>query len=78
MNTELPAFPLDRESEKAIIEGYGHQRSGLTKREYAAIHIAGQLAHAFAEFHRAHADVVATQAVQYADELLKKLDSTKP
>lgn len=75
-NKDMPAMPLDNDSKiwmesslkgGAIPDMCG---SGLTKREYAAIHIMA----AFAKPGSPDNDIAAKQAVRAADHLLKQLE----
>lgn len=85
-NSNQPAFPVqtdvlnDAENDMQVIKG----TPGLTKREYiAAMAMQGLLANARLWENMEHDDTqkhewIAMQSKQYADELLKQLETSKP
>lgn len=69
-NKDQSAFPQDGNST-------GHpDTQGLTKREYfAGLAMQGMIATALLNLSKEEAIVVAAQAIQFADELLKQLET---
>ena len=83
-NGDMPAYPLDSETETQLFRGYGHTYSGLTKREAFAKDAPNEAVKAIAEEMLRDRklddpDVMAKTlyaeaAVAYADALIKALD----